>query len=170
MNYSIEIPQFITHVAKTKNKQSPNKYIKINNQAIYNGGLNKFARAIAVDNLHNYLIAYIQSWLLPNQLVHIPYQIALDIHVPINYGDVKRLSKNGVPYLSWKEPDKDYEPRWDIGNLGEIWLKVFEDALQLAGVIENDNVKYITKHGPVCFYEVDHIDKRKLVFKIKEVN
>lgn len=168
MQYNIIIPEFITHVAKTKNKKAPNKYIKINNQAIYNGGLNKFARAIAVDNLHTYLIPFIKSG-CPNQLIHPPYQIALDIYVPINYGDVRRLTTNGIPYLSWKEPDKDYEPRWDIGNLGEIWLKVFEDALQLAGVITNDNVKYITKHGPVCFYEVEHIDKRKLVFKIIEI-
>ena len=33
----IEIPEFITHIARTDNKFAANKMIKINHQSIYNG-------------------------------------------------------------------------------------------------------------------------------------
>ena len=166
--HTVEICEFITHIAKTNNKQAPNKYIKINNQLIYNSNLNRFARNIVVDNLHKYLIPIIKTNL--SELTNYPYQVSLDIHVPINYGDVSRRKNKGVPYICWKEPVEDYVARWDIGNLGELWLKVFEDALQLAEIIDNDSVQFIKSHGPITFYECDNLSDRKLVFKISEIN
>ena len=165
----VEIPKFITHVSKTNNKKAPNKYIKINNQLIYNSNLNRFARNIVVNNLHEYLIPYIKDQLpiLDNP----PYQVELIIFVPINYGDLsRRKDKDGNPYISWKEAAANYTATWDIGNLGELWLKVFEDSLQIAGVLENDSVQFIQAHGPIVFGETFDIEDRKLMFKIIEVN
>lgn len=168
--YTVEIHNFITHIAKTNNKKSPNKFIKINNQLIYNSNLNRFARNIVVTNLHNYLIPYIKEQ-IPLTFTDYPYQISLEIHVPINYGDVsRRIDSLGIPYICWKEPKEDYVPKWDIGNLGELWLKVFEDSLQLAEVIENDSVGFINIHGPIIFKRVDTIEDRKLLFNIIKLN
>lgn len=169
MKIVLSIPNFITHVAKTNNKTAENKYIKVNNQLIYNSNLNRFARNIVVRNLHEYLIPYIKK-AIPKQLSDPPYQVALDIHVPINYGDVSRRKKQGVPTIIWKEPEKDYIPTWDIGNLGELWLKTFEDALQKAGAIKNDHIGFITRHGPISFYPVKDLNDRRLDFIIKKID
>ena len=168
MEYKVIIPKFITHIPKTNNKVAPNKYIKINNQLIYNSNLNRFARNIVINNMHNYLINYIKENNL--KLDNPPYQVAVDIYVPINYGNVSRRKKKGVPYISWKEPTKDYEPTWDIGNLGEIWLKTFEDSLQISGAIKNDNIEYVYSHGPTTWIKVNTLDERKLIFRITEIN
>lgn len=165
----VEIKQFITHVAKTKNKYKENKFIKINNNSIYSSNLNRFARNIVMTNLHNYLIIHIKKSGI-KKLDSPPYQVSLEIHCPVNYGDVKRLHRKGEPYLAWKSPSKDYTPTWDIGNLGEIWLKAFEDALQLSGYIENDNIKYIVSHGPISFINTSSIEDRKLKFIIQQKN
>lgn len=165
--YSVEIPEFITHVAKTDNKVKANKYVKVNNQNIYNSNLNRFARNIVVRNLHNYLIEHIKLSNLP-KLINPPYQVSLTIFAPINYGAVSRRSKHGTPYICWYPAGPDYQPNWDIGNIGELWLKTFEDSLQLAGVLENDNVKHIISHGPITFSEVLDLKDRKLLFKVTE--
>lgn len=168
MEYKIIIPQFITHIAKTNNKKAPNKYIKINNQLIYNSNLNRFARNIVVNNLHDYLIDYINKQ-LKFKLINPPYQVGLDVYVPINYGDISRRTKKGVPYICWKKPKEDYVPSWDIDNLGDLWLKVFKDALQLSGVLENDHVGFIIANGPTIFHQINDLKDRKLIFKIKEL-
>ena len=46
----------ITHVPSTDNKSKKNKYWKINGQAIYNSSVDKFKRAIIVENLHRFVI------------------------------------------------------------------------------------------------------------------
>jgi len=169
MVHIVQINKFITHIAKTRNKIAPNKFIKINNQLIYNSNLNRFARNIVVDNLHTYLIEYISRFLII-KLNNPPYQVSLDIYVPINYGDVSRRKlKDGNFHIIWKEPTIDYEPTWDIDNLGDIWLKVFKDALQLSKVIENDNVRFVKSNGPATFHEIQDLNERKLVFKIIEI-
>ena len=166
--YIVEIPEFITHIAKTRNKTAPNKFIKINNQLIYNSNLSRFPRNIVMDNLHTYLIKYITSF-ITTKLINPPYQVLLDVYVPINYGDVSRRIKKGIPYICWNEPKEDYEPTWDIDNLGDIWLKVFKDALQLSGVLENDHVGFIKANGPATFHQIQDLKDRKLVFKIIEI-
>jgi hypothetical protein len=169
MKYKVVIPNFITHIAKTNNKKSPNKYIKINNQLIYNSNLNRFARNIVVNNLHEYLIHHISLNKIP-QLGKGPYQISLDIYAPINYGDVSRRKLKDIGWtICWNEPIENYVPTWDIGNLGELWMKTFEDSLQLSGVLENDSVAIIKSHGPITFYEVKTLDERKLIFNINKL-
>jgi len=165
----VRIKKFITHVAKTSNKFKENKYIKINNNSIYSSNLNRFARNIVMRNLHDYLISSMVENNL-NKLTNPPYQVSLIIYAPINYGDVRRLHRKGEPYLAWNPPKSDYIPTWDIGNLGEIWLKAFEDALQLGGYIENDTIKYISSHGPITFKPVSSLEERTLIFKIQQLN
>jgi hypothetical protein len=162
------IPQFITHIEKTNNKIASNKFIKINNQLIYNSNLNRFARNIVVINMHNYIISHINKKF---QLNKYPYQISLNFYAPINYGSIsRRFIKSEKDFkIICKEPSKDYTPNWDIGNYGDIWLKTFADALQIKGCLKDDNVKYIKSIGPTTFIQEDLFENRKLEFIIKPI-
>src|SRR6056297_1306806 len=164
----VVIPNFITHIEKTNNKFAPNKFIKVNNQHIYNSNLNRFARNIVIGNMQQYILDNIDK---PFILSKFPYQISLDFYVPVNYGSVsRRFIKSEDDYkIIWKEPKKEYESNWDVGNYGDIWLKVFADALQIGNYIKNDNIKYVQSIGPTTFYEVKSITNRKLEFTIKPI-
>jgi hypothetical protein len=103
MVYRIEIPQFITHAPKNKTKK-----IKINGQSIY-VGMNHHTRAKVVSHLHRFLGAFIPKGLKLKG----PVEVELEFHVPINYGDVRRVKGKGGYRISWKEPAEGYVPKWD---------------------------------------------------------
>ena len=152
--YSIVIPRFITHVATSKKK-----FTKIGGQKIYSG-INFFIRAKIMGELHSYISKYI-----PKDLsLKTPIKIELEIHCPINFGDV-RMGKDKV--VTYKSPPKDYIPRWDVDNLW-LWGKAFQDVLTELKAIPDDNVKYVKKSGSIEFIEQPDWNRRKLVFKIYE--
>lgn len=151
----IEIPQFITHIQKTKNT-----YIKINGQKIF-VGMNHHLRSLIVRKLHDYIKTYIPKDLV---LPKTPLKISLDFYAPINYGSVQR--RNNI--LTWKPASKNYVPSWDADNQW-IWGKCFNDTLTELGLLKDDNVGIIKSSGEVNFIEVATLDERKLVFKIKSV-
>lgn len=158
MVHRIEVPQFITHAPKSKSKK-----IKINGQSIY-VGMNHHTRSKVVGHLHKYLSRFIPKGLKISKSI----KIELEFHAPINYGDVRRVkSKNGYR-LSWKEPAKDYVPKWDADNQW-IWCKCFNDTLVEKGVISDDNVSIIRKSGGVEWVPVKTFDERKLIFVITEI-
>lgn len=80
------------------------------------------------------------------------------VRIPENYGNVKMikdtLSKNNIPV------------DFDIGNGFMLWFKPFEDAIQDAGIIPNDNYKYVRGTGELLVEFIDDFDKRELVFQI----
>lgn len=136
----------ITHIAKTNNKVAPDKMFKINNQALYSQSLNRFARAVVVDNLHNYVIPFLSNETTIKKVHHIMYLLK----TVRNHGDV-RLYKGK---LSWKKPKEDYIPTWDVNNLLDIWIKTGNDSLVLAGVVIDDNVSVIN----LTSYKVEFVD------------
>lgn len=157
--YEVEIPQFITHVDKTKTKK-----LKINGQTIYSGNLHHYTRAKVVKQLHEYLSKHIKEQLGEADLSHLfPLQITLHFFSPINYGDI-RIYKGG---LSWKKPVAGYEPSWDADNQW-IWGKCFNDSLVKCGYVPDDNVAYIQSSGKVVFNEVEELNDRKLLFVIEK--
>lgn len=145
-----------THIPCTDNKKAPNKYWKINNQAIYNGSVDKFKRAIIVNNMHNYIMDSI-----PNRALNLKIEKIEDIeyifNTVINHGDVKRIGGT----VRWKKPAPGYIPSWDLNNISDIWVKTGNDALTLAGVIIDDNAGVI-QTTRYTFKEVDHIDDIEL--------
>lgn len=159
----IIIPEFITHVPLTKVKS-----FKLNSQALYSGNLHYRQRDKVVHFLHEYLMSY-----MPNnvKITKFPIQIALNFYVPKNYGTLRRIKnrKTGEHYISWHIPKEDYKINWDIGNYGYLWLKTFLDALQIKGIIPDDNAEYVKTEGPSTFIEVNDIKERKLEFIIKEI-
>lgn len=153
----VTIPQFITHVNKTKKTKT-----KINGQNIFNGRLHHYTRASMVKDLHEYLKPYVDKALKGKDLSSLlPLSIRLEVYAPINYGSVRYYKGE----IRWKKPAKGYVANWDADNLW-IWGKVFNDTLTENGYIEDDSVSFITDSGRVKFKRVDEFDKRKLVFVI----
>ena len=149
----IEIPNFITHVAKTNTK-----YVKINGQRLYTG-MNHHLRALIVRRMHR----YIQQW-IPNGLdirKMAPLKIKLEVHSVINHGDIRMYKGD----LRWRPPKKDYKPKWDVDNLW-IWIKSFQDTIVEMGLIDDDNCDIIPNTGEIEFIPVPTIEDRKLVFII----
>lgn len=155
---TISLKEFPTHLPYTKNKKAPDKFIKLNFQAIYNGKINRFTRAILMDNLHKYVMSQVPK---KTRVSHYPVKIEYIFKTVINHGDISR--RNGK--LIWKYPSNKYVPGWDIENLANIWIKGGNDALVNANVLIDDSVNYVlgTSHE-VQF--VDDLKDREIIIKI----
>lgn len=156
----LTLNQFPIHLAYTNNKKTVNKYAKLNYQSIYNGKINRFARATLMDNLHKYIEFEILSQKVKKIKLTYPIKLHFEIHTVINHGDISL--RKGV--LNWKKPDKDYKATWDIENLASIWIKGFNDALTISKTIPDDNVQYI-KSISYEFIPVEELTDRKIVVR-----
>lgn len=146
----------LTHVSSTSNKTAKNKYWKINNQAIYNGTVNKFQRAVIVENMHHFMINSFNSSIFDLKIEKV-FSIHYIFNTVKNHGAItRRLGK-----ISWKPVTENYKSNWDLNNISDIWIKTGNDALVLAGVLVDDNTDVIDK----TMYQmvvVDHIDDLEL--------
>jgi hypothetical protein len=153
--FSVEIPQFKTHV-----KQSSAKWVKINGQTIYTSAHHR-VRYMFMEQIHEYLLQYIPKF--DENITTIPLELTLYIYAPINYGDVRRMK--GV--INWKPAKEDYKPSWDLDNFAWIWVKGVQDVLQKQGIIPDDNVKFIRKVS-YEYIPVEQFDDRKLVITLSQ--
>lgn len=130
-----------SHVAKTDNKTTPNKMFKINNQALYSQSLNYFARAIVMKNMHNHILAHIDTDVKIKKVYHLIYKFG----VVINQNNIRFVKGK----IQWKKPKKDFIPNWDADNLASIWKKAGNDALVMSGILKDDfiNVINITSYA-----------------------
>jgi hypothetical protein len=156
----ITIP-LITHIPKTANKKAADKYIKINNQSIYNGVLNRFARAIVVNNLHYYFADNIDEQFKGMNIDSNNIQLTYEFHTVYNHGDVRKL-KSGI---SWNPPKKGYRPSWDLDNLADLWTKIGNDTLVLEKVIKEDTVEFI-KQKTCRFVQINELIDAKIELTI----
>jgi hypothetical protein len=156
------LKNFPTHIAKTSNIKAPNKYIKVNNQSIYNGALNRFARAIAIKNLHNWIINEFKKQELPT--ITKPVQLQIDIYTIINHGDISRRSGK----IIWKEPIENYEPRWDEDNLRMIWEKCIKDSISILGIWPDDNAYWCRGTNSMVHF-VDTLEEMRIEINFKEI-
>ena len=163
----IVLNQFPTHVAKTANKHKVNKMFKINNQAIYNGSLNRHQRAIVMRNMHNWLLEQFNTLkVAKNSLKSYPVQLVIRIHTVINHGNVSWSVKTGN--VNWKYPSEEYIPGWDEDNLSAIWIKAIKDSLSEYKFWKDDSVHYcIGTDSKVVF--VDNFDNRKIEIDFKKM-
>lgn len=146
----------LTHVPCTDNVKATNKYWKINNQAIYNGSVNTFKRAIIVENMHRYIINALPEEVMNLKLEKINY-IHYIFHTVRNHGSITRRGGK----VCWKPAIENYKSGWDLNNISDFWIKTGNDALVLAGVLVDDNTDVIfrTKYEMIT---VDHIDELEL--------
>ena len=155
----IILEEFPTHIAKTNNKIAPNKMLKINNQAIYNGFISRFTRNIVVNNMKDYVKSNISKNL---QIHNFPVYIEFHIYTVRNHGSISM--RNGK--VCWKPSKKDYKPNWDIENLATAWIKVICDSLIDLKIIPDDNVEFV-KGISYKFIEVEQLQDRKIKIIIK---
>lgn len=163
---TIIIPEFITHVAKTQNKVAKDSYIKINNNSIYNGAIHRFSRNNVIDNLHKYIINYLPKdnlidLLKENDLNKLYFKFTFK--TVKNHGNIRRNKKTEM--ISWKKPELNYIPNWDIENLASIWIKVFNDSLIINNNIPDDSVHYLTSVS-YEFEECLTINERQIKLEI----
>lgn len=148
--------EFPTHVKRSRNKIKEDRWWKINSQGIYNGTIQRFTRAIVIDNIHQYILGQLKSQDLP-ALVN-PVQLVLRIYIPINYGNVSRR-KNGD--ISWKPPGKGYIPSNDEDNISWIWNKCIKDCLTKLQVWKDDTIQYcVGTDSKVIF--IDNLEDRRI--------
>jgi len=157
----IIISEFITHVAKTDNKVADNKFIKINGQAIYNGALQRFSRAIVMNNMHSYISSYLEPY--RGLLIDYPIKVTYEIHTVVNHGSI--ALRKGL--ISWKPPGVNYKPNFDLDNALGCWSKAGNDALVQNNVIIDDNTSIIRELS-YKFIPVDNINDRKIIIKINK--
>lgn len=146
----------LSHIACTKNKTAKNTYWKINNQRIYDGSVNKFKRAIIVENMHDYIINCLDDSILNLKIPKIK-NLEYIFNTVKNHGSISRRGGK----TCWKVPEENYVENWDINNISDIWIKTGNDALTLAGVIIDDNAGVI-RTTTYSMNEVDHIDDLEL--------
>lgn len=156
------LDKFPTHIEKTNNKIKEDKFIKINNQAIYNSGLSRFSRNTVMKNLSSYIIRTLKPQFKPSETktLEFPLNITISICTVINHGSISRRNGN----IMWKYPSEDYVPNWDIDNLGVIWGKAILDALVKLKIIPDDNVNYV-KSVTYGFIPVEDIEDRQILIE-----
>ena len=130
----ILLDKFPTHIAYTNNV-GRNKYIKVNNQNVYNGKLNRFARSIAVDNLHKWVATKISC----KPIKKYPVKIHYIFNVVYNHGAISKRSDN----IIWKPHKPGYKANWDLDNLFTLWMKVINDTLVEKSILKDDTVDYL---------------------------
>ena len=145
----LEFPEFLTHV-----QQSKKTFIKIGFNKIYTSSHYTIRNKI-VEQVHAYLLSKI-----PNGInVNYPLKTHLEIHVPKNYGNVKRLKGE----INWKESSNHYVPNWDIDNLAFLWIKCFNDCMIKKGILPDDTIQYLIGTS-YEYVECKDIKDRKLVY------
>ena len=157
---NISMP-LLTHVPCTDNVKAKNKYWKINNQAIYNGSVNTFQRAIIVNNMHRYIMHSLPEEVFDLKLEKINY-IHYIFHTVRNHGSVTRRKDK----ICWKPTKNDYKSTWDLNNISDFWIKTGNDALTLAGVIVDDNTDVIfrTKYEMVIVDDIDDLELQIIIY------
>ena len=165
--YKIVLKKFPTHVKISRNKKVPDRYMKVNGQNLYNGKLNPFARAIAMDEIHKYVIKQLKG-ISP---IAKPIYIEYTFRTVINHGDIRRIhfKKDNVTKIIWKKPKEGYKASYDLDNMSYVWIKGFQDSLEIAGIIEDDTVDFVQGYS-VNFERVEEFDEREIVIKLYEIN
>jgi len=181
----VEFPEFITHIRMSKKRKAKldtqgnilnprsagtPKYMKINSQNIYSGNMSPLVRQKVVKSMKIHMIPHVLTMeVIPAECF--PIIIRGEAHVPLNYGQAKVVGGE----FKYPEVGDDYEPNWDIGNLGYLWSKTFDDCLTMSEtfdgipitpIIPDDSVEYVHGTGEMQYFNVPSFEERKLVFKI----
>ena len=157
MKILLIIPNFENKyiVANKSRKSGRTRYWTVNGQGLYNATLHYRLRGTITKYFHKYLIKYIKQQItkehieIINKFVYKNSDHKLSISV-----DIYEVRRGKIP---------------DIGNMW-LWTKWFEDALQEAGVIQDDNPDYVIESGRKRYHWVENENERKLVFNIEIFN
>ena len=134
-----------TKIPVIKNSRSAGtpRLKKINGQDFYSGNVMPQVRAKIVSEMKRFFAEHFEG-IPPIDENDYPIEMELEIHYTI---------KNDL---------------FDIDNLGWVYTKVIQDVLKDAGIIPEDDIRYIRKSGGCQFVEVETEDDRKILIKIKK--
>jgi hypothetical protein len=139
-------------VAKASRKTGRPRYWTVNGQGLYNATLHFRLRGKITKYYHKYLIKYIKQQLsvLDTAVISKHVYPGSDWKLSISC-DIYEIRRNKIP---------------DVMNMW-LWTKWFEDALQEAGIIPDDNPDYVIESGRTRYHWVDNEGERKLLFNIE---
>lgn len=151
---TIEVRDFPTHIP-----MSSKTWVKVNVNNVY-GAVNYHVR----DKLVRHLKAFLKGQ-IPKSVyfTKFPLKVYMEMHLPINYGTVRRRKTDGK--IMWNPPTKDYVVNWDYDNIVDAWYKTLQDSLTSSGIIPNDTVSHIDeKHQK--YIPCKTLEERKIVIKL----
>jgi hypothetical protein len=128
-------------------KESKDTFWNFNGQGMYTGNIHWTLRSKIVNYYHKLFIQSIHKHIKDTIPSYLGYSLSISV-------DIYEIFSKNTP---------------DIGNVGWLLLKLFEDSLQLAAVIRNDSPEYIMESGRSRYHWVKEDKQRKLVFKIKYI-
>ena len=128
-----------------------------------------YVRNAFVQTMHSYIKSTLPM-LSKNEQCFTNCETKLIVKVPINYGSVRLIQNKltGDHSISWKPVKSDYEPNWDIWNLGAVWLKALDDVATQHNFFKDDNVGII-KGQSIVFQQIDRFEERQLIYLIKQL-
>lgn len=132
---------------KVIKKQGGDSYWNFNGQGFYTGNIHWTLRTKIVNFYHHLFIKHIKKHIKENIETYPGYSLSVSV-------DIYDILTSHTP---------------DIGNVGWLLLKLFEDSLQEAKVLEDDGPDYIMESGRSRYHWVKDESKRKLIFKIKYI-
>jgi hypothetical protein len=154
MKKYLVLENFPTHAPTSK---SYKQYIKINGNRIYSG-MQHYTRSFVVNFMKDYIKSELPEDFSLNSSMF-PITIDIVLCVPINFGNIS--IRKGV--LTWKPAELHFVPNWDLDNQW-IWSKVAIDTFKPYFPSKDDNVSQVNSIQ-VHYYEVPHINDRKIIFK-----
>lgn len=135
-----------SHVCIAKRKMKADKHIKIGGQQIYNGRLHHNSRAVAMNEMHKYLMqsfSVVRNLIYTSQLV-MPKRTKLFVvfGLPVDYGNVAlRMTKQGFKFTGG---DGSSPCNWDLDNLAWIWNKAIQDELVHQRILDSDTAQQLS--------------------------
>jgi len=165
------IHKFPTHVRTRKpSSKKGGAQIKVNGQTLYSG-LHYAVRNKVVGSLRKSITDELIKHFPGGENLHhlVPMAITMEWHVTPNWETVKWSNKHNT--LQCKDlEDRHYNGMFDTDNQW-FWLKVFTDAISKdSQLVPEDKAPIIPNNGSIKHFPVEHIDDRKLVFKLKKIN
>jgi hypothetical protein len=135
-------------VIKNNRVAGKEKWTVINGQHIYSGVYNEHTQGKIIKAIHAQIVPFLQG-LAP--IEKYPLYIECEIH---DFGN-----------------DEISGDRWDVGNRGYPYCKVFDDTLQEAKIIPDDSYKYVVCPCHPLFFDITDTEEKvpKLIFKIYHV-
>lgn len=157
----LDFPLFPSHAPYGKG------WKKIGGQFVFSGDPRARSRMVAwmKQYLHDSISARYRTDLLAADMAGRLVSIRCILKLPYNYGTGVKMTASG---LAVHPVPEGHLPCWDVGNLGWIWCKCFDDVLVSLGILPEDNVSVVIETGGARYEREDDYEKRMLSFVIKD--
>jgi hypothetical protein len=174
LDFGVYWPLFPTHVRCTDNQIKANKYWKVNGQAIYNGSVARFKRAIIMGAMHE---ACVPAILLMKNVIKAAgikpnehrWAVSCTLRTHAGYASVTRtFSKKKGWAVKGGEQVALEKATFDVDNTW-IWRKAFVDTMVKEPnlrIFDTDSVSRIASSGD-NWIQVPSLEERSITFAFR---